>query len=185
MKSIVIIPVFKKNKIVNRIIFLFFLIAAAESSAQQLSPFVISPSGGFYNNASGMLSFTTGEMSAVETFIAPSAMLTQGFQQYWDLGTYITEHPDLHFSFGIYPNPTNGYFDLLTETEKEEHIVVEILDLLGRVVLRSEFDQYSNINIRSFDLTASTPGMYIIAMTITERHMRAANRFVSKLQVIR
>lgn len=160
-------------------------ITPGRSLAQQLTPYVVSSSGGFYSNASGTLSFTTCEMSAVETFIAPSAILTQGFQQYWDLGTYTKEHPNPHFSFGIYPNPSDGHFNLLTETEKEGHVVGQILDVFGRVIQSSEFEHHGGRNIHPFDLTLVAPGMYILTITFKGHRKASEYPFVTKIQVIR
>lgn len=161
------------------------LLSTGGVSAQQLSPFVISSSGGFYSNASGALSFTTGEFSAVETFSSPTGILTQGFQQAFDIGTYITEHPDPSFSFGLYPNPTTRYFNLVTETEKIGTLVVDIMDVFGRVILQKEIQQQYLVNVEPFDLTHAAAGMYVLAITFQENGATRGNQFVAKVQVIR
>ncbi len=163
-------------------IFILFL-SAGQISAQQLTPFVVSPSGGFYSNTSGMLSFTTGEMTAIETFTSSENILTQGFQQIWDFGTYITEHPNLNFSFGIYPNPSDGYFNLVTETEENVHVVVKILDVLGKEILHSEFYQQNNINIQPFDFSHVAAGLYVISLSLNEGTSGTDNHYVSKIQI--
>ncbi|HLF63358.1 MAG TPA: T9SS type A sorting domain-containing protein [Saprospiraceae bacterium] len=161
------------------------LLSAGSISAQQLTPFVISSSGGFYENSSGMLSFTTGEMTAVETFTASASILTQGFQQSYDLGTYVTERPDQHFSFGTYPNPSNGNFDLVTETDVSKHLAVHVMDIFGREIFRTEFDQQHGINVRSFDLSDVSPGMYFLALTAKETQSKHESQYVVKIQIIR
>jgi len=163
----------------------FFLISIGQSSAQQLSQFVISSSGGFYSSASVLLSFTTGEMSAVETYTAPAGILTQGFQQVFDIGTYLTEHPNPQFSFGLYPNPTSTYFNLVTETETSGNLMISIVDMFGRVLLHKEIQQEYLINVEPFDLTRAAAGMYILAITFKENHATHGTQFVSKIQVIR
>lgn len=169
----------------NRIILLFlYLVPIGSISAQQLSPFVVSSSGGFYSNDSGMLSFTTSEMSAVETFTSPSAILTQGFQQPWDFGTSINENPDLDFSIGIYPNPTNGDFNLLTESLISARVDVIILDVLGREVLKKEFYHQSLINVQSFDLSNAVQGIYMIAITVKENNSSSPeHHFIRKIHI--
>jgi len=170
----------------NQFIILFFLVLSIGStSAQQLTPFVVSSSGGFYNNTAGMLSFTTGEMTAVETFSSPSNILTQGFQQAFDFGTYITEHPNQHFSFGIYPNPSDGNFNLVTETEVNEHIVVKILDVLGKEILRTAFYHQNKINVQPLDLSHAAQGIYLIALTVKENNSSPAYHFIQKIHIVK
>ena len=167
------------------ILFCLLLLSAEKIVAQRVSPFVVSASGGFYSSAAGMLSFTTGEMTAVETYTSPVAILTQGFQQTFDIGTYITEHPNPNFAFGVYPNPTSGNFNLITETPIDEHISVRISDMLGRVILSKEFDQHASINIEAFDLSLAAPGMYLIVLTVQESNASVKYQFTSKIQVVR
>jgi hypothetical protein len=156
--------------------------SAERAEAQSVSPFVVSTSGGFYSSSAGMLSFTTGEMTAVETYTSPVAILTQGFQQTFDIGTYITEHPNPYFAFGVYPNPSSGNFNLITETSIDEYISVRISDMLGREILSREFYQHASVNIEPFDLSIAAPGMYLITLTLQEN---PEYQFVLKIQVVR
>lgn len=172
----------KKNYV---FILTFYFLGVVEISAQQLGPFVLSSSGGFYSNTSGMLSFTTAELTAVETYQSGTAILTQGFQQTFDIETYVTEHPDAQFSVGIYPNPSDGNFYLITETDGNPHVVVKILDLLGRQILWTEFDEQSEINVHSFDLPDTAPGVYPITLSVRANDTSPENRFVIKVQIIR
>lgn len=170
----------------NQITLLFFLLlSTGVSLAQQLVPFVVSSSGGFYNNASGMLSFTTGEMAAVETFTSASNILTQGFQQSWDFGTYISEHPNPDFSFCAYPNPSDGYFSALTESEENVHLALKISDVLGRDILHTEFYQQDKIHVHPIDLSNTAPGMYLITVIVKEHQTNSEFQFVEKIQIIR
>jgi hypothetical protein len=123
----------------NFIFIILLWVTAVKITAQQITPSVISSSGGFNNNTSGMLSFTVGEMVAVETYTSPSVILTQGFQQYWDFGTYVLEDPDHPFSFGTYPNLSDGLFNLVTTSEVGEYVEVQIVDLTGKEILHTSF----------------------------------------------
>jgi len=164
---------------------LFLFVIATKTTAQQLLPFAISSSGGFYNNSSGMLSFTTAEMSAVETYISPSSILTQGFQQAWDFGTKTTEYPNHHFSFGIYPNPSIGHFNLFIDTELNQNIDVKILDLLGKVILQTSYYHESGINVESIDLSFAAPGIYIVSLTIKEKITSPAYHSTKKIHIVK
>jgi len=170
----------------KKILLLLILAACAwQSVAQSLSPQVIASSGGLYTNPSGMLSFTTGEMTAVETYTSPTIILTQGFQQTWDFGTYITEHPNQHFSFGIYPNPSGGNFKLVTEAEVNEHVTVKILDVLGKEILRTAFYHQGKINVQPFDLSHAAQGIYLIALTVKENNSSSENNFIKKIHIVK
>ena len=154
--------------------------------SQQISPQVISTSGGFYSNQYGMLSTTTGELAAIETYSSPYHILTQGFQQVWDPGTYITEHPDQDFSFGIYPNPSDGNFDLLTESETSNYITVRILNILGREILKREVYHQRRVNFESFDLSRAAPGIYLVALTVRKNNApKTENYFVKKIHIVK
>jgi len=173
------------KKCLRLIILTFLLVLTGRISTQILSPFVVSSSGGFYSNTSGMLCFTTAEMSALQTFTSPSFILTQGFQQTWDFGTNTTKYPSQHFSFGIYPNPTGGQFNLFIDTELNQNIDVKILDLLGKVILKTSYYHESGINVESIDLSFTAPGIYIVALTVKENNNSPAYHSTKKIHIVK
>src|SRR5258706_11769550 len=101
-------------------------------------------------------------MAAVETYTAPSAILTQGFQQTQDLGTFTIEDPEMNVTFDIYPNPSDGTFNLITRTDKNIIVQVKITDVLGREIERTKFVCTDRINVRPFDLSNVVTGIYMI-----------------------
>jgi len=167
-------------------VFILFIstFSAASLSSQQLTPFVISSSGGFYSNSEGMLSFTTGEMAAVETYLHPLVILTQGFQQPWDLGTSITEHPLPNFSFGIYPNPTNGHFNLITKSDDNAFIEVSIYNILGSEIYKTELYHQGGINVEPFDLSYLAQGIYLVAMAIQVNGEAPRHLSIKKIHIV-
>ena len=166
-------------------ILLFLLLSVGITSGQQLVPIVVSSSGGFYNSSSGMLSFTTGEMTAVETYTSPAVILTQGFQQPWDFGTYVIEHPGSDFSFSIYPNPSQGKLTLLTGSEENTDLKVRISDLLGRQLLQAEFYHQSKLQLQTLDLSHATPGIYFLTIAIHRANSSIEAEQTVKLEIIR
>lgn len=169
----------------TRILLLYSMLSSAVSiSAQELTPFVVSSSGGFYINSTGMLSFTSGEMAAVETYVSPSAILTQGFQQTWDIGTLIAEHPLQNFSFFIYPNPSDGYFSLVTETGVNEYIEVKILDVLGREIFKTSVFHQALINIQPFDLSHAAQGIYLITLDVKDGKSNTTYHFARRMFIV-
>jgi len=164
----------------NQPIFLLILLfQTAWLSAQQLTPSVLSSSGGFYSNDAGMLSFTTGEMVSIETYVSPAAILTQGFQQPWDLGTGVHDNSFNPYTLGVYPNPTNGNFNIVIKSAHDHPVSVRVMDVMGHEVLRNEFYHQSNIHVQPIDLSFAPPGTYLVYMHVQE------NVFVEKLQVIK
>jgi len=153
--------------------------------SQQLSPSVISSSGGFYTNSSAMLSFTTGEMAAIQTYAGATSILTQGFQQPWDLGTYINEHPFLDFSFGIYPNPSNGEFYLLTDSDLNLHLDVSIADLLGKKCFTHEVNPVSKLNVEPINVEQLPSGTYILSLRVKENNTSHENIFNTKITIVK
>jgi hypothetical protein len=153
--------------------------------SQLLAPTVISSSGGFYSNTSGMLSFTTGELAATETYTKPNSILTQGFQQPWDFGTYIVEHPVANFSYGFYPNPTDGYFFVLTDSELDLQVSLAILDIVGREIFRHDYHQESKINVHPVDITFAPEGTYILSLRIHDGSSDAEDLFVHKITLVK
>ncbi len=172
-------------KNLTRIFILILLWPAANLYSQQLSPSVISSSGGFYSGDGGMLSFTAGELSAIETYAGDASILTQGFQQPWDLGTYIAERPFEDFAFGVYPNPSNGQFYLLTESDLSLAMSVTISDLFGQPVKQLHADQVSKINITSIDITTVPAGTYILHLQVKENNISLENTFNYKITIVK
>jgi len=164
---------------------LFLLCPLVPLFSQQLTPSVISSSGGFYNNTAGMLSFTTGEMSAIETYSKTTSILTQGFQQPWDLGTYINEHPFQDFSFGIYPNPSDGQFYLLTDSDLNLHLDISVSDLLGKKCKSISVDPVSKINIELVDVSALPGGTYIVSLKAKQKNTSHENIFNTKITIVK
>ena len=153
--------------------------------SQQLSPSVVSSSGGFYTNSSAMLSFTTGEMSAVETYTGATSILTQGFQQPWDLGTYIDEHSFQDFSFGVYPNPSNGEFYLLTDSDLNLRLDISISDLLGKKCFTHEVAPVSKLNVEHLDVQTLPSGTYILSLRVKENNTSRENIFNTKITIVK
>ena len=172
-------------KNLSRIFMLFLLCPLVPLFSQQLTPSVISSSGGFYTSSSATLSFTTGEMAAIETYNGVTSILTQGFQQPWDLGTYINEHPFQDFSFGIYPNPSNGEFYLLTDSDLNLHLDVSISDLIGKKCFTKEVDPVSKINVEHLDVQTLPAGTYILSLHVKESNTSHENIFNTKITIVK
>ena len=165
-------------------IFVFLLLSAGFTTAQQLSPSVVSSSGGFYSNGSGMLSFTTGEMSAVETFTSLANILTQGFQQPSDIGTYVIDHPGITFSFGVYPNPSDGNINLVTESRDQVDLIVRVANLLGRTLMQEDIHHQGELEVHPLDLVHAPAGIYLLTLAIKTNDFIETEQTI-KIEIIR
>ena len=168
-----------------RIFILTLLCSANSLFSQQLSPFVISSSGGFYSGDEAMLSFTTGELAAVETFSDNNSILTQGFQQSWDFGTYITEHPITDFSFGICPNPSDGQFYLLTDSNLDLQMTATVSNLLGEIIEQKKIARQSKISVEWIDISQLPAGTYILSLQVKEMNTSHENIFNHKITIVK
>jgi hypothetical protein len=184
-RAIFLEPILRPMKNLIRIFILVLFWPSSHLFSQQLSPSVISSSGGFYTNSVATLSFTTGELAAIETYANSTSVLTQGFQQPWELGTYITEHPFKDFSFGIYPNPSDGQFYLLTESELDLRMTLTISDLIGKQLAPIQFEQGSKINIQPVDVSELPAGTYILSLSVKERNTSTENIFNHKITIVK
>jgi hypothetical protein len=169
----------------NRLLLLLLMTISIGASAQQLIPSVISTSGGFYSNASGSLSFTTGEMAAITTLTSPAITLSQGFQHPWDFGTYTLDIPDLDFEFTVYPNPASGMCNLLTTSDQNVDVDVYVTDLLGRQIHHSAFRQTRAEQTEALDLTYAAPGMYLLTLSLDRNGSAFAAEKTVKIEIIR
>lgn len=171
----------KKRLLLFPILFVF----SYSVFGQQLTPMVVSSSGGTYNNSDGMLSFTTGEMSVIETLSSSSFFLTQGFQQPWEMSTSISSVPESDLLFGIQPNPSNGYFWMISKSESPGRIHWNIVNVLGKEILQGEFEHTGNITAEPINLTSAPSGTYFISMTIQSQATQPSALLVYKIQIIR
>lgn len=167
------------------LIIAFMLVETHRLLAQQLTPFVISTSGGFSSNASGMLSFTSGEMSAVETYTASAHILTQGFQQAWDFSTAIHDQPPSGFSFEVYPNPSSGFFQFVSGGDEDAQVAIHVMNLLGKDILKMKYEHKRGLHFQPLDLAPLPQGIYLISVKLTGHSLSDTYQLVEKINIVR
>ena len=67
----------------------------------------------------------------------------------------------------IFPNPTNGFLNILT-TSTDEGLVVFIQDQLGRVVREMDLPPSTGVSISQFNLSHLIAGTYYLHITSSE-----------------
>jgi hypothetical protein len=160
-----------------------FLRLSGILDAQTLSPSIIASAGGFSSNLSGMNSYTVAEMVAIETFFSPSVVLTQGFQQPWDLSTSIEEEIWHDFSFDVYPNPSNGNFYIIHFTQQDLDVTLKVTNVLGTPLMEDHYITQAGSTRHSCDLSGMIPGVYFLTIHAKRRNDISWSRFVKKIHI--
>ena len=155
------------------LLFLSFLILlTVRSQAQTLSPVVIA-SGGNYATASALsLSYTIGELAAVQTFTAPSVILTQGFQQPQDnvTGLLDIEH-SADGTLSVYPVPAVSTLWFGYEYAAQGTVLITLYDMTGRQMDYTFAESYSSGKVvHQFDCTPYASGNYILTAKFTSNN---------------
>jgi hypothetical protein len=143
----------------------------------------ISSGGGFFSSTSISLSYTIAEMTMVQTFIQPSNMLTQGFQQPEQFTTDIEEVRTMNNDFMVYPNPSNGEFNVSLNSLFTGSFQVQIYDLTGQVIFNQNYSSSPGTNIIAIDLSRFDPGIYFLEFRSTNSD-RKQERNIHKINLI-
>lgn len=167
----------------KKIILYFLAIVSLEAGAQSLSPTVVASSGGFFSNASGMLSETVGELAAVTTLSSANNFLTQGFQQPSDFSTGVTTTVSPDFSFAVFPNPSEGLFNVVVHSGKDMSLQLTVYDMLGKKIFQSANIISAGKNILQLNLSQRIAGIYLLECLFTNPANGKQNRNYLKLNL--
>jgi hypothetical protein len=152
---------------------LCFLASAFIISAhsQSLSPTVIASSGGFSSVGGVSLSYTVGEMSAVQTFTdsAGHNILTQGFQQPNDIVNGLLDiEKGTDGSFSVYPIPAQTMVWYGYEFNEAGKAEVSLFNILGQKMDYTLTESYeSGKLVHSFDCSSYASGNYVLSVKFT------------------
>lgn len=142
---------FKIQVNMKKFYLIFMLLAMSYCGiSQSLSHDVIGTAGG--ENA--QLSWTMGELATM-TFTSTNEILTQGFQQA-ELIRVSTRNWQNDFQVSAYPNPFDQFVNI--EKDTQEELLVECVDLLGRVLHQERLTD----NVQSIDLSQLASSIYFL-----------------------
>ena len=145
---------------------LLFCAASFTVDAQLLvAPQVIASGGGYDATGNISISYTIGEMTAVETAGNGNIYLTQGFQQPeagTQTGVGISDLSAPGYELLVYPNPNNGQFFLYVKGEIKGRLLISVFDATARLtdILTMEVSPAGNTQM--IDLRAHAPGLYLL-----------------------
>jgi hypothetical protein len=152
---------------------LYFSILAFVASAhgQSLSPTVIASAGGYSSVSGTSLSYTVGELAAVQTFKDGTGryILTQGFQQPNDIVNGLLDiQKGADGSFSVYPIPAQTTIWYGYEFTEAGKIQVNLFDIIGQKMNYDLDETYdSGKMIHSFDCSTYPSGNYILSLKFT------------------
>lgn len=128
--------------------------------AQELSPEIITSSGGNYTNQYASMTVTIGE-PVIETISNSDATLTQGFQQCEIQINAIDKISNLDCNINIFPNPTANIVNI--ELDKTlEKISLQICDAGGKILINQKIENESKMYI---NMQNQVPGIYYLKIS--------------------
>ncbi len=140
------------------------LLSSSNIRSQNFSPIAISSSGGFYSNGSAMLSLTVAEMTMVQTFTSSNSILTQGFQQPEVYALSLNDHNINLKEIILFPNPTNGVFNLNINANEELKASIKIYNIIGQPIYSNSTNIIQGKNTCKFDISDQSQGVYILEL---------------------
>lgn len=149
----------------NYLLLILVLTTSVSVKAQQAE--VIATSGDFYENSSGSLSWTLGEV-VIETLSETNFILTQGFQQSKLTVTAINDLQTSGIELSVYPNPTNSFLLIEVKTDKQRDLLLSLFDLNGKLILQKKITgSKQTVNMQNYK-----PATYILKVTEGNKEIR-------------
>ena len=162
----------------------FQMSAPLNCQAQLLTPTVASSSGGFFANSSGQLSYTLSEMTMVQMFSQANNMLTQGYQQAFDLSAYVPQPVKENFNFGVFPNPSAGSIHLIINAKNNSIVNLRLVNALGKTVASDHFYHPAGVNSYAYNWNNLSTGMYMLELTLTDPVTNMSSQSMKKINII-
>lgn len=144
----------------------------------QLTPSVISSGGGIGVNDNLSISWTLGEV-AVTTLTGDQMILTQGFQQSFDMDVGIAMD-EVNWNISIYPNPVRDELRIRFNIEKPGDFLLEIQDVSGRLIKQELHKQVNPGDIVLLNTSTYTNGIYFLKV-LTPDHQQIQVTSLRKL----
>ena len=150
----------------KKIITILFLFAGISfAGAQSLDRFVIASSGDYAQVSSITISYTVGELAAVESFLGnPLMHLTQGFQQpeEWYKGV---EEIKMDSQFAVFPNPAADKVAVRFLAPTDGTVRIRLYNVLAQTIKDQDFFTEIGRSDYLLDLTGISQGLYLIELS--------------------
>jgi hypothetical protein len=129
--------------------------------SQSFDRSVLASDGATSSTGAITLDWTLGEL-ATTTIITQNGMLTQGFHQpTLSVSKVLTSNKLAdYYQIQVMPNPVSTYLNVHVKSELENTLMVDLLDLNGKVVKREEL--LFPYNPVQFDMGTYPSGLYVV-----------------------
>ena len=132
-----------------------------------LAPSVISSGGGYGENGNVSISWTLGEL-AVTTLTGSNIILTQGFQQPFDIGVGFKKD-EVNWDISVYPNPVGDELRIRFNIQKPGDFLLEVQDVTGRLIGQELRKQINPGDVVILNTSAYTNGVYFLKILTPDR----------------
>lgn len=114
------------------------------------------------------VSYTIGEMTAVESLQKNGLLITQGVLQPLQNGN---ANPDVYDCFSqseikVYPNPNPGIFTLQLSLLKKGSIKTMLVDAAGKLI-QTDLFSYNSFTTKKYDINRLANGIYFLQIFFT------------------
>lgn len=143
------------------------LLSSISLQAQiEMTPSVISSSGGYGENKNFSISWTLGEL-AITTLQGENLVLTQGFQQPLTIGTGIKKD-EVKWSISVYPNPVHNELNILFDLRETKDFLLEIQDVTGRILMQEHRENVNQGDVVIINTSGLVSGVYFLRILTTD-----------------
>ena len=144
----------------------FFFVVGSYAQIS-LAPSVISSGGGYGENGNISISWTLGEL-AVTTLQGNNMILTQGFQQPFDVDVGAPGN-EVNWHITVYPNPVADELRIRFNIEKPGEYLLEIQDVTGRLISQVQQKMVNPGDIVILNTSTYTNGIYFLKVLTPDR----------------
>jgi hypothetical protein len=149
------------------LLIILFSTAAALSAQITLSPTVVASAGGYAEGDNITISWTLGEL-AVSTLTGGDLILTQGFQQPFDIDVGIGEN-QVDWGISIYPNPVGDELRIRFDLDAPGDYLLEVVDVTGRLISQELHRQVNPGDIILLNTSTYSDGIYFLKVLTPDR----------------
>lgn len=132
-----------------------------------LSPSVIVSAGDYYESTSMSISWSMGELATV-SLEGNNILLTQGFQQPYDIGVGIKNNR-VSWNILVYPNPADDELSIVFGNRTPDDFIIEVRDLTGRLFKQQLYKQVNKGEIIILNLNTLMKGVYFLKIFSTDK----------------
>ncbi|GAB4251602.1 MAG: hypothetical protein Kow0079_05680 [Vicingaceae bacterium] len=82
-----------------------------------------------------------------------------------EVSTIGIEELEVIYGFKIYPNPNNGLFNIQWNSNENTQTLIEVYDLMGKLLFEKSLNTSKGSNTNSFDFSGYSNGVYFVKIT--------------------